>query len=43
MTIHCLGLNVGIGFDYNSKVAALLTKSKLADLYLNNAHMPSIL
>ena len=34
---HRLGLNVGIGFDYNTKVATLLAKSKLADFYLHNA------
>ena len=34
---HRLGLNVGVGLDYNSKVATLLAKSKLADFYLHNA------
>ena len=34
---HRLGLNVGIGFDYNAKIADLLAKSKLADMYLHNA------
>jgi hypothetical protein len=39
---HRLGLNVGIGFDYNAKIADLLAKSKLADMYLHNAIRDSI-
>ena len=33
---HRLGLNVGVGFDYNIKIADLYAKSKLADMYLHN-------
>ena len=34
---HRLGLNVGIGFDFNAKISTLLAKSKLAEIYLHNA------
>ena len=37
-----LATNMGIGFDYNAKIADLYAKSKLADMYLHNATRDAI-